>query len=133
MNYQEVNMETRKKIPFFSATFTFILFISIHFWSHLWFIMFCKIPQFRAKATNLDSPPYFSLNQTTLKFSKIYIIFCPLRRAKKGISSWTINITKTFHLINSKNLLGKFNATTAPDFWKMHLIVLLKMCLRILL
>ena len=58
-------------------------------------------------------------------------MFCPARRAKKiGISSWAINITKTVHLINSKILQGEFYATTAPGFWKMNLVILLKMCLK---
>ena len=38
-------------------------------------------------------------------------MFFLAREAKKGISSWTINITKTFHLTNSKNILGETFAT----------------------
>ena len=41
------------------------------------------------------------------------------------------NIIKTFHLINSKNILGKFYAKTAPCFWIMLQLVLLKMSSRI--
>ena len=36
---------------------------------------------------------------------------------------------QTFHLINSKNIPRKFYATTAPCFWKIHLLVLFKMSL----
>ena len=53
-----------------------------------------------------------------------------------GLSTWTypfiiidLNIIKTFHLINSKNIPRKFYATTAPCFWKIHLLVLFKMSL----
>ena len=60
--------------------------------------------------------------------SPFYIIFID------GLSIWTypfitmyLNVIKTFHLFNSKNILGKFYATTAPCFWKMHLLVLLKL------
>ena len=42
-------------------------------WSPHWFILVCKIPQLWAKATNLDSPSYFSR-----------------KYKKKYISSWTI-------------------------------------------
>ena len=54
-----------------------------------------------------------------------------------GLSIWTcpfiiyLNIIKSFHLINSKNILRKSYATTAPCFWRVHLLVLLKMNLRI--
>ena len=39
-----------------------------------------------------------------------------------------LNITKIFHPINKKNLPGKLYATTAPGFWTMPLLILLKMC-----
>ena len=49
-----------------------------------------------------------------------------------GLSIWTypfimtcLDILKASHLINSKKILGKFYATTAPCFWTMHLLVLL--------
>ena len=35
-----------------------------------------------------------------------YYVLSPEGSQKKDTSSWTINITKIFHLINSKNLLG---------------------------
>ena len=44
-----------------------------------------------------------------------------------------ITNTKVFHPINKKNLLGEFYVTTVPDIRKMRLLILLKMCLRILL
>ena len=63
--------------------------------------------------------------------SPFYIIF------SDGLSIWTypfmiiyLNIIKICDLISSKNILGKFYATTAPCFWTMHLLVLLKMILR---
>ena len=37
-----------------------------------------------------------------------------------------LNITKTFHLINSKNLPGEFYATVAPGFWPLSMLILLK-------
>ena len=40
-----------------------------------------------------------------------------------------INITTGFHHIDSKNLPGEFYATTVPGFWKLSVIILLKMCL----
>ena len=39
-----------------------------------------------------------------------------------------LNVTKIFHLINSKNQPGQLYATIAPGFWKMLLLILLKMC-----
>ena len=64
--------------------------------------------------------------------SPLYIIFTD------GLSLWTypfikryLNIMKIFHLINSKNTLGKLYATNAPGFWIMHLLVLLKITLMI--
>ena len=48
-----------------------------------------------------------------------------------GLSIWTytfiiiyLNTIKTFHLVNSKNILGKFYVTTSPGFWAMHLLAL---------
>ena len=43
-----------------------------------------------------------------------------------------LNITKTFDLVNSKNLLDIY-ATTAPGFWTLPLLISLKMCLLFLL
>ena len=39
-----------------------------------------------------------------------------------------LNLTKTLHLISSKNLSGEFYVTTASGFWTLPLIILLKMC-----
>ena len=65
--------------------------------------------------------PFYRPNKNSAKFwcfaatSPFYIIFID------GLSIWTypfiimyLNIIKTFHLFNSKNILGKFYATTAP-------------------
>ena len=57
-------------------------------WSPLWSILVCKIPQFWAKL------PIRTAHHTFLEIRhagllKIHIMFCPLRGAKKGISSWT--------------------------------------------
>ena len=68
---QERNTETRKMIPSFLSTFSALTVCNIHFyiwkwskfiflWSPLWSILVCKIPQFWAKATDSDSPSYFS-------------------------------------------------------------------------
>ena len=40
-----------------------------------------------------------------------------------------LNVTKTFHLIDSKNLPGEFYVTTGPGFWALLELILLKMCL----
>ena len=42
-----------------------------------------------------------------------------------------LNITKTFYLINSKNVTGEFYAITAPGLWTLPLLILLKICLSI--
>ena len=81
---------------------------------------------------------FYRLNEKTPKIwcfaltSPFYIIFTD------GLFIWAypfviiyFNIIKTFHLINSKNILGKFYVKTAPCFWIMHLLVLLKMSSRI--
>ena len=41
-------------------------------------------------------------------FKNLYYVLSNEGSQRKGISSWTINITKTFRLINSKNLRGEF-------------------------
>ena len=75
---------------------------------------------------------FYRPNEKTAKIWCFYIIFTD------GLSIWTypfiikyLNIIKTFHFINSKNIIWKFYTTTASGFWKMHLSVLLKMSLRI--
>ena len=81
---------------------------------------------------------FYRLNEKTAKIwcfaltFPLYIIFTDC------LSIWTypfiikyFNIIKTFHLINSKNILGKFYAKTAPCFWIMLQLVLLKMSSRI--
>ena len=68
---QEGSMKTRQMTHFFLSTFSALTVCNIHFyiwkwskfiflWSHLWPILVCKIHQFWAKATNLDSSSYFS-------------------------------------------------------------------------
>ena len=79
----------------------------LHYLKYLYFEQ--KLPLRATHHTFLESRHFGLL--------KIHIMFCPQRGAKKnGISSWTINITKTFHLINSSNLLGEFYPTDAPGF-----------------
>ena len=67
---QEGSMKTRQMTPFLNLRF-FEAMSGIHFyiskwskfifmWSSLWSILVCKIPQFWAKATESDSPSYFS-------------------------------------------------------------------------
>ena len=81
---------------------------------------------------------FYRLNEKTAKIwcfaltSSLCIIFTDC------LSKWTypfiikyFNIIKTFHLINSKNILGKFYAKTAPCLLTMHLLLLLKISLRI--
>ena len=61
-------------------------------------------------------------------------LFCSI--FTDDLSIWTypfiiiyLNIIKFFHLIHSKNKQRKFYATTAPCFWTMPLLVLLKIIL----
>ena len=93
---QEGSTETRQMTHFLS-TFLTLTVCNIHFyiwkwskfiflWSPLWSILVCKIPQFWAKATDLDSPGrghYTFLESKQLEVTKIQIMFCPARGAKK--------------------------------------------------
>ena len=81
---------------------------------------------------------FYRQNENTAKIGCFAPTFSFYILSTNGLSIWAypfimiyLNIIKTFHLINSKNILGKFYATTAPCFWTMHLSVLLKMILRI--
>ena len=40
-----------------------------------------------------------------------------------------LNVTTSFHVIDNKNPPEEFYATTAPGFWTMPVLILLKMCL----
>ena len=141
---QKANMETRQMTPFFSSTFSTLSVCNSHFciwkqskfifmWSYIWSILVCKIPQFWEKLSVWTVHHTFLESIHSDVFKNLYYVLFPEVSQVKGISSWTINITKIFHFINSKNLLGESYATTAPDFWKMHLLVLLKMYLGIFL
>ena len=116
---QETNMEARQMTPFSP--------------NDLWSILVCKIPHFGQKLPIRTAHQFFLESRHPEVIKNPYYVLSPKRSQKKGLSSLTINITKAFDLINTKNLLGEFYAITAPDFWKMHLLVLLKICPRILL
>ena len=71
--------------------------------------------------------PFYNIITNELS---ILILFCWFK------DLWTysfiiknINLTKTFHLIKSKTLLGELYATTASPIWIMHLLALFKIIL----
>ena len=99
---QEGNMETRQMTPFFSSSFSALTVCNIHFyiWKYskfifMWSILVCKISQFWAKATDSNSPSYFS-RKKTLRLLKIHIMFCPPGGVKKGSNSWNISLSICF-------------------------------------
>ena len=79
----------------------------LHYLKYLYFEQ--KLPIRTTHHTFLESR-YFGVIKNP------YYVLSPKGSQKNGISSWTKNITKTFHLINSNNLLGEFYPTNAPGF-----------------
>ena len=63
----------------------------------LWSILVYKIPQFWAKAIDPDSPRTFLERRHPEVTKNLKLCFVPQGEPKKkGISSWTINITQYF-------------------------------------
>ena len=108
---QEGNMETELMTSFFSSTFSTVTFYDIHFciwkWSKLILMWSPLGPFWSVKYLNLDqkllirTAHHIFQESRHPEITKIHIMFCPLRGAKKGISSWT-NIPKYYFPVCQK-------------------------------
>ena len=54
----------------------------------VWSMLVCKMPQFRAKATDSDSPSYFSKSRHHEITRNSSYVLSPEESQKKGISSY---------------------------------------------
>ena len=67
-------------------------------WFPLWPILICKMPQFWEKATDSDSPSYFSRNRHP-EVTKNQYCFVPQGEPRKDISSFTnISVQRYLYL-----------------------------------